>query len=618
LKAILSLCGAWLIFSPALSFALSPSQLSRTPGWRHLLHYKDHFLFGPQSQEAGAAFFFSPFGQGDPEAELTETLAAFQNSAQPEIQKAALCSFPARRHFLEQALSLQFAHPECADYDEWKRGLGAKGASLVYSSAFPNNPAAMFGHVLLRLDRDPARKGQSGLMSYSVSYSANIPQGTNDLHYTVYGLLGGFIGQFSIAPYYTQVNDYTSAEMRDLWEYPLRLSSRQVDFLVDHLWELYAHAYFDYYFFSQNCATQQLALLQAAVPDQPILDGMPWYTLPVDAIHHLKKLGLVGEPAHRPSAKKIFLANQAALTGPERIELKEVIEDPKKIEATGDAHVLDAAAAFWNYRKFLQQDLIKTKEQATLHRILIARAKLGAHPPLAPEIPGITQPDLGHYTSAAAPVFAYADQEYRVGLRYRLGMHDLLDSELGFEPFSQIDYLNIYAYYVPKKNVLRLGEVRLFDATSLYPLAVYDHKFSWKLSLRSEQPLKTFCDSCQKQVLEGGGGLSAFGFSDHDLWYALLSVRAGYSARQTPYKWDIGPGLQSGLLYRFSPVHRANLEAKAEWDFNRAFQQSMFWSYSYAQAYSFSQRFELRGKLAYLARPDSPERRAELQASLFF
>jgi hypothetical protein len=197
-------------------------------------------------------------------------------------------------------------------------------------------------------------------------------------------------------------------------------------------------------------------------------------------------------------------------------------------------------------------------------------------------------------------------------------MHDLLDSELGFEPFSQIDYLNIYAYYVPKRAILHLGEARLFDATSLYPLEKYDHKFSWKLSVRAVQPQKKFCDTCQRVLLEGGGGLSWFGFSEHDLWYALLTAHAAYSTPQTPSKWDIGPGLQSGLLFRFSAAHRANLEAKAEWDFNHSFQQNVFWSYTYSQAYTFSQSIELRGKLAYLARIEFPDRRAELQASLFF
>lgn len=603
----------------AYSTELSPKQKIT---WNHLLHFKNRFLLGPKSIAGSPEFFLAPNGKLDAEAELKATLEALEqnNVKVGALKQPAACAFPARKQFLEQELNRKFPKQDCPELEAWKRGIGAEKITLVFSSAYPNNPAAMFGHTLLRLDRkqEADTKRNEKYMSYGVAFTANIPEGTNDFSYAFNGLLGGFAGVFGISPYYTLVNDYTNAEMRDLWEYPLKLSKEQVEFVVNHLWELYTNTYFDYYFFTRNCSTLLLSLLQVGLPEKDLFENLPFYTLPIDAIHQLKALDLLEEPMHRASSKKKLDATRKLLRPEEVDELEALLEEDKSVEHVQSATVLDAAAAYWNYRKFLQSNLKDSREQSELHRILVQRARLGKQPERALNISRTTQPDLGHYSSAASISSGVREDELTTTFSYRLGMHDLLNRETGFEPFSQIDFIAGAVSYLPERNKFRFREFRFFEATSLYPLGYYDRKLSWKLSIRGEQMEKRSCDACQRAVVEGGGGLSVHLFSENDLWYSLLLGRAAYSSQHFPKPWDLGLGTQSGILYRWSEKHRSQLEARGEWDFHRSFHKSWFWIFSYAQAYGFNQQWEVRGKIDHLLQTDGRDTKGDLTLTYFF
>jgi hypothetical protein len=81
----------------------------------------------------------------------------------------------ARYEWLRQALDFdpgRLPARPCAAYLRWKAELEAEAATLVFTSAYLNNPASLFGHTLLRLDR----RGESGstpLLAHAVGYAAD-------------------------------------------------------------------------------------------------------------------------------------------------------------------------------------------------------------------------------------------------------------------------------------------------------------------------------------------------------------------------------------------------------------------------------------------------------------
>lgn len=93
--------------------------------------------------------------------------------------------------------------------------MNAEAATLVFASAYLNNPASLFGHTLLRLDRrgqtEPTR-----LLAYAINYAA-ADSNSRGLMYVMDGIAGGFKGKFEIQPYYKLVRTYSDLESRDLW-----------------------------------------------------------------------------------------------------------------------------------------------------------------------------------------------------------------------------------------------------------------------------------------------------------------------------------------------------------------------------------------------------------------
>jgi hypothetical protein len=132
------------------------------PAWRKLLHYK-----GGRSRADTPAFFLSPRGRDDPAAELEATRAAMADPARrhPPTRQHPQCAFPARHRFLRERTGFAAPRVACPDFEEWRDRLGARTVSLIFTSAYAENPASMFGHTLLRLDRGGGGPGSEPLFA---------------------------------------------------------------------------------------------------------------------------------------------------------------------------------------------------------------------------------------------------------------------------------------------------------------------------------------------------------------------------------------------------------------------------------------------------------------------
>jgi len=185
-------------------------------------------------------FFLAPNGKTDPQAELAATLRAFfkPNRVGGDPQPAQ-CAFVARYHWLKAELKFddrRLPPQDCERFQQWFHELNAEAVTLVFASAYLNNPASLFGHTLLRLDRR-GQTDQTRLLAYAINYAAD-DSDSNALMYAIDGIAGGFRGRFDIQPYYKLVRAYNDLESRDLWEYQLRLTEPQLRRLLEHIWEL--------------------------------------------------------------------------------------------------------------------------------------------------------------------------------------------------------------------------------------------------------------------------------------------------------------------------------------------------------------------------------------------
>ncbi|MGH7254226.1 MAG: DUF4105 domain-containing protein, partial [Nitrospirales bacterium] len=172
--------------------------------WHLLLHYRPTVLGGVVSEADDPGFFLAPEGKTDPQAELAVTLAHFfNNELVGRSRQPAQCAFIARYHWLKTRLKFDPARLppiRCERFDAWLAELAPAGVSLIFPSAFMNNPASMFGHTFLRIDQK-GQTEQTRILAYTINFAADVDTDSG-IAFAVLGVAGGFKGYFSTIPYY--------------------------------------------------------------------------------------------------------------------------------------------------------------------------------------------------------------------------------------------------------------------------------------------------------------------------------------------------------------------------------------------------------------------------------
>ena len=298
-----------LIVLASHAFARSGSSIetvSASKEWRALLHYQPTFT-GVESTIDNPDFFFSKTGKTDPTAELRATVAAFEKG-QPRIGTANLhpvCAFPARARLISQNLDSVWPLVKCADFDHWRDNLDLRSISLVFSTAYAGNPASMFGHTFIKLNLNTERGAGHPLLDYGAEYAAN-PTDDSPVEYVWKGMTGGYMGIFSIRPYYELVGSYAFSENRDLWEYELELPKEQLEYFLAHFWELFATGNADYYFLDENCSYLLLEVLDAVRPEWQLSRRVDFFVTPHQTVQLVHAQAKGGNWRFVPSQRRVF------------------------------------------------------------------------------------------------------------------------------------------------------------------------------------------------------------------------------------------------------------------------------------------------------------------------
>ncbi|MBI2387927.1 MAG: DUF4105 domain-containing protein [Elusimicrobia bacterium] len=527
--------------------------LSGERKWLKLLHYRPKGK-GWRSEADGGSFFLAPDGRTDPGAELEADLAAFFEPAPAEGQHPQ-CRFPARYHWLKGKLAFDPAKlPEraCPDFEAWRGAIDASAVSVVFASAFLNNPASMYGHTFLRLHR---RGGGDALLDYTINFAAT-PDTSNALVYTLKGLNGSFKGEYSLLPFYMKTQEYGSLEMRDLWDYRLNLTPAQIDDLIRHGWEM-GSTHFNYYFFTKNCSYQLLTLLEAADETLDVGSGFFWSVIPADTVRVLRERpGFVDPPQYRPSFVSEIKARRARAGAAElalatRLGREVTAEGLQSVTAfpkASQALILESANDYLRYRKgyYLEQS---AETVDAVHALQRARGRLGLPPAPAP----LERPvplESGHDTARLGLGGGASSRGSFEELAWRPSLHDLSSVDEGYIPDSQLE---MGALRLRFDNDAREAYIERLDVAAIVSMSPWDpwvRKPSWKLSTGVDQAKELGCSgaSCMYYDLNAGGGLSAQSrLWRRELYYALAETDFGFGP-VLAQDWRAGAGGTAGVI----------------------------------------------------------------------
>lgn len=545
-------------------------ELHKHPVWQTLVLYKNKWLGGQESQVADPRFFLSSSGRVDAKKELEATLAAFfSDYVILPTKVSSQCRFPARYYWLKEQLKFddkRLPEQECVNLKQFYEFLKPNSITLVFPNTHPNSPSSMFGHTLIRFNRE-GRDEVTNLLDMTITYNAKIPNNIGSLQYMINGLTNRFRGEFSLLPYYLKLREYSQMESRDVWEYKLKVNPEQTRFIMMHAFEL-AISFFRYKFFTENCSYHLLSLLDVAFPNHKPTSGFPNFTIPIDTIKYLDSRGIIESAHYRPSLTRKIIKKTELLTQEEDSLLRHVVEhgietSQQKITALPakrQARFLDVLADMYRHKKLSQSDGSNPKLSKAENQILSLRSKLAVKTnPISISPPSI-RPDRGHGVSRYTGGLVQDSMKDYYELEWRPSYHDLLDPSSGFVLNSGLEFFRTRLRFDKQTEDVSLQEFTLLEIQSIEPRHRLFSHYSWHLKLGMAQvPIGV---QWQKQT-EGkmGIGLSWKLFNNSkNVFYNFLdaSLLAG---RFYHKDYSLQPGVESGLLLEPKRGWRLKLSA---------------------------------------------------------
>ncbi len=549
--------------------------LSEHPVWRALLHQSRRRIDANTRRALEETdFFFHEDGARKPNRELVAALAAFE-AADPPAAQAARCRFPARFAFLKEQGRTRAERGPCPELDAWREIIGDVELTLVFPEAFLGNPASMFGHTLLRFDpKAQDGEAQNELLGWTLDYTADAG-GQIGAIYMLRGLVGGYRGQFSIAPYYAKTKFYGDWQDRDIWEYPLDIPNEALERILLHVWEL-REVTLPYYFFTQNCSEKLLEVLEVGGVTLGRGGGFPPMVAPVDTVRALEQFGpdALGTPRLRPSpatqlqeALRRVPRSERLLT--ERLANGSSAPDDQalvSLDADTRARILTLAYDLLRHRTLAKQvpeDHARTRSR----KLLRARSQVDAPRPEPVQIEVLPRhpPTDGHGTARVELAGGVQDRDAFIELRIMPAYHTVLDAPAGFAEGGEIRFLDTQLRYFPELNRVRLHEFTLLDVTTASPWRPPFRPLAWHteigirtrmLSSRRDRGLDTE-GVFRAQAGIGGALTPARGLHIFALGELIVEAADGLEE-----KFSVGPLLRAGLSYS-TPKGRYTLRTQA-------------------------------------------------------
>ena len=523
-----------------LSFSAAAQNPAEEEQWLALLHYQKQVIGADESTIDSDPFFLSPVGKYNPEAELAATIHLFEDTDDTEKK----CLFPARYKWLKKKGLINKPFPKCEEWESFYDDIRPAGVTLLFTNAYMNNPASLFGHTLLRIDT--ARKGTQ-LLAHGANYGAFTGE-QNGLLFAIYGLTGGYFGGFTVKPYYQIVNEYNNIENRDIWELNLNLSPEELDFTMAHLWEI-GQTRTRYYFFTENCSYMLLELLDAVRPDLKLSQQFPVHAIPLDTFKAVASHpDFVKGINYRPSRQNKIIYRYKQMNSAQKEVYKDIIKnqnfDYRNLSEQEKAGVIETAYQYVQYQ-YVAEKLELGDYRKQSFKLLKERNSLGKNDNLK-ELKEGKNPLQAHESAQTGIGIGNHNGEMFQQINGRPAYTSLLDRSYGLLSGAEINFLNIAARHYDNSNKFVLQNLKLVGITSISPIDFMFQPISYNIhvEINREMNPETEDEGYVFEIHGGAGG--AYALTDNIKAYGFVNNHLGYGGF-LPHNSYAGIGPEVGI-----------------------------------------------------------------------
>ncbi|MFZ8934523.1 MAG: DUF4105 domain-containing protein [Bacteriovoracaceae bacterium] len=522
---------------------------SKDQDWLSLYYYEKTLLGGYNSLVDSPEFFFHPDGKYSPNKELQAAVEAFKKieKSYTAAKQSAQCAFPERFLYIKKKYpQLSFPEDNCVAFKEWKAAIAPKSISLVFSSAYANNPGSMFGHVLIKFNRYSPEIAHKDLLNYTASFGAAPDPNDNPIFYAFKGVFGGYRAYFTLQPYYVKTSEYNNSESRDLWDFEFKSEDLDIDKILNHLWELYGSSWFDYYFFDENCSLYVSKLLEIGLKKKKF-KPYKFFTLPGDIINRFALEGdFIKKVHYRPSLKNQLTQKWNLHSSKRKKKILNAINS-KKIPSKSSSKELDLIAQYIEYKNAETKN--PQQMQQYENQVLQALSKQKETNTKVTFTPSDNRPDWGHFPSKLIFGLQQELDDFKIRFGYRGVLHDLYDFDKGYEPYNKIELLHFLGQYNTDNSKFELESITLIDVQSLPSFSKLFPKVSWSVGAQINKTYHLIKKDAHMLSLYAGAGLSKK-WNNKSLLFALLEMRAEATTHNKNF-FRLGPSLKIGLFHNF-------------------------------------------------------------------
>jgi hypothetical protein len=426
--------------------------------------------------------------------------------------------------------------------------------------------------------------------------------------YVLRGIFGGYNASFSDQKFYKHKHNYGNVELRDMWEYKLTLTPKDVSFIIEHLWEILP-AKFDYYFIDENCAYHFAKLIELVL-DKPIISDNSLWVLPNSVATGLSKAvyknkPLVAEVNFIPSRETELLNYYEQLTAKQQQIASLIIADDfsfaidkyQALNVEEKKIIIESLFQYVNVvaQKNNNQEAIKAGKRSLIHE----RLKL----PVGKAIRYIktkqnAAPHLARKPSKFSLGVANVGQSKFYGTAgFRMTYFDDLSSSVGLSDFSNLEMIDVEI--ITDKNKAKVLKLDLIDISSLYlPAMPWTNKIASAWSVRAGyDQLSNACIDCGIYFAEGSLGKS-IRIGNSSLGYAMVGGKAFFGEEN-----DVAIYAKLGFLTSITQTIKAKFEVQKASDiaFSKSYTTSMKFALSYEFSPNWDVRFSLENKEASFA-----------------
>lgn len=419
--------------------------------WSLLIHSKEN-----RAQVSDPKFLLSA-ENFSVENELKLTLEQFQRNP-----NETFCRFPARLSYLSE--QMKFDLPEnrfsnCPELKSFLDHVPFDSLELVYASEVLSSATSMMGHIFIKAS---GLNSRSIPVDHSLAYYTEITT-FNPLKLVIESTITGMPGFFSVKPFAKDVEQYIKKEQRNLWQFSLQATPKQLHLLQLHIWEL-NQVNITYYFQSFNCATLTLEMLALLEPN--LLQHRSTIVSPSDVVKAAVAEGIVTATTLDAAPHWLFQALRDSIEQSDAIEIDELIFSRKSLSNEKRRKQLTDLAADPLAARYIASAVERAVEKNVLESSFVISA---SSKDVIFDFANYKHPAKTPQDSAFGVSWLHDGDNSRALLHYLPAGHFLHNDNRQYLSESELVISKVSVALIPTKNKIQLEEFTLYAIRSISP-----------------------------------------------------------------------------------------------------------------------------------------------------